>query len=301
MIFLALPDVEILDLAGPMQAFAEANGRTGGKYELATVAAEPTVASRQGLTFANVAPLCEAGPGTTIIVPGTAYERTRRVAPKILRWLRESHRAGARVAAVCTGAFVLGEAGLLDGRRCTTHWSRIDDLAARFPRARVIGDRLFVTDGDVVTSAGIASGIDMSLALIEEQHGPLIASEVARELVVYIRRNGAQSQASVYLDFRTHLHPGIHRVQDWIVQHPERNPTLDELAEVAGTSRRTLTRLFRNSTGISIKDYSQRVRIELARSLMRDPALSADAVAQRCGFAGARQLRRLLRVSSSRP
>src|SRR5205085_2241559 len=111
------------------------------------------------------------------------------------------------IAAICTGAFVLGEAGLLNGRRCTTHWSRLDELHQRFTSATVLINRLFVTDGNVTTSAGIASGIDMTLALIERAYGPLVAAEVARDMVVYIRRDGSESQQSVYLDYRTHLHP----------------------------------------------------------------------------------------------
>ena len=131
----------------------------------------------------------------------------------------------------------------------------------------MLTDRLFVTDGDVTTSAGIASGIDMALALIEQADGPLVAAEVAREMVVYLRRDGAQEQQSVYLDFRTHLHPGVHRVQDWIVRNPSQRPKLDELADMAGMSPRNLTRMFRRATGISVHEFSTRVRVERARSL----------------------------------
>jgi transcriptional regulator GlxA family with amidase domain len=165
-------------------------------------------------------------------------------------------------------------------------------LRQRFPRARVVENRLFVSDGPVTTSAGIASGIDMALALIERLHGPLAAAAVAREMVVYIRRDGAHEQESIYLDYRTHLHPGIHRVQDWLTQHPHEKTTLGELAQVAGMSTRNLTRLFRATTGLSIKEFSTRVRLELARTLLHDPELTVDGVANRCGFDNARQLRR---------
>lgn len=242
--------------------------------------------------LSRLEPLPDVDGEDLVIVPGMPYRSTLKPERAVTRWLRDAAHANAHVASVCTGSFLLGEAGLLDGRRCTTHWSRTEELQRRFTKAKVLTDRLFVSDG-VTTSAGIASGIDMALALIEQTEGPLVAAEVAREMVVYLRRDGAQEQRSVYLDYRTHLHPGVHRVQDWIIHHPSRRATLEELADVAGMSPRNLTRTFRQSTGISIKDFSTRVRLELAGTLLHDPGLTVEAVAQRCGFATARQLRRL--------
>lgn len=292
MIFLALPELEILDLAGPMQAFGGANAGSP-RYALRTVATRDTITTDQGLALSNLEPLPEVDSSALIVVPGMPYRATLQLDRKVIRWLRRAYDAGATIASVCTGSFVLGEAGLLDGRRCTTHWSRIDSLQQRFPRARVIADRLFVTDGSVVTSAGIASGIDMALALIEQKHGPLVAGQVAREMVVYLRRDGSQEQSSVYLDYRTHLHPGVHKVQDWLIQNPSQAVTLDALADVGAMSRRNLTRLFRQATGISIAEYRTRIRVELARSLLQDPTQSIESVARRCGFTGGRQLRRV--------
>ncbi len=292
MIFLALPELEILDLAGPMQAFDTAN-EARPRYALRTVSTRKSIRTHQGVILAGLEPLPEVDERALIVVPGMPYRATERFEMMVVRWLRRAHEAGAMIASVCTGSFVLGEAGLLEGRRCTTHWSRIGELQRRFPRARVLADRLFVADGSVVTSAGIASGIDMALALIERKHGPLAAAEVAREMVVYLRRDGGQEQTSVYLDYRTHLHPGVHKVQDWLVQNPSRPVTLDTLAGVGAMSRRNLTRLFRQATGITIAGYRTRVRVELARSLLQDPTLSIERVAQRCGFTGARQLRRV--------
>jgi transcriptional regulator GlxA family with amidase domain len=243
--------------------------------------------------LADLEPLPETDERSLIVVPGMPYRATQKRNAPALRWLKRAYERGATIASVCTGAFIVGDAGLLDGRRCTTHWSRVDELARRFPGARVVADRLFVVEGRIVTSAGIASGIDMALALIEAKDGPLVAAEVAREMVVYIRRDGGQDQTSIYLDYRTHLHPGIHRAQDWIVRNPARDISLDALAGIAAVSRRHLTRLFRQLTGISIKEYSTRVRLELARALLNDPALTVDSIAQRCGFTSARHLRRL--------
>ncbi|MFY0582908.1 GlxA family transcriptional regulator [Cystobacter fuscus] len=204
-----------------MQAFHEAAG-FGHPYAVASVSPTPTVRTAQGLELAGLAPLPkDVGPGDRVIVPGYPVATTR-VPPALLSWLRAAAGAGAQVCAVCTGAFALGEAGLLDGRRCTTHWRRTQELQVRFPRARVLGERLFVEDAGVITSAGISAGVDMALALLERDGGPLLASSVAREMVVYLRRDGEQSQDSVYLDFQTHLNPGVHRVQQYRSRTPRR-------------------------------------------------------------------------------
>lgn len=291
MIFVVLPEVEILDFAGPLQALSEAN-RSRQRYRIRICATRPRIVSDQGVVLSDLEPLREVVGDALVVVPGMPYRATEKIERKVTRWLADAARAGAHIASVCTGAFVLGEAGLLDGRRCTTHWSRTAELARRYPRARVLEDRLYVTDGEITTSAGIASGIDMALALIEQADGPIVAAEVAREMVVYLRRDGAQEQHSVYLDYRTHLHPGVHRVQDWIVRNPSTRATLHALADVAGMSPRSLTRTFRSATGISVLAFTTRVRLELARTLLHDPGLSMEAVAQKCGMS-ARQLRRL--------
>jgi transcriptional regulator GlxA family with amidase domain len=290
-IFAVFPGCEILDLAGPVQVFHEATA-LGARYALSYHAATPTIQTAQGLELGGLEALPDVGPGERVIVPGFPVADFR-VPPKLVTWLRRAQRAGAELCSVCTGAFALGEAGALDGRTCTTHWKRVAELQARFPRARVVGDRLFVEDDGIVTSAGIAAGIDMALALIERDAGPVVAAEVAREMVVYLRRDGAHRQDSVYLDYQTHLSPGIHQVQQHLVANPATRATLDELAEIAGMSERNLTRVFKRATGISIHDFRERLRVERARDLMRNPTLTLDAVAAACGFANGRQLRRV--------
>ena len=290
-IFALFPECEILDLAGPMQAFYEAT-LLGVPYEISYCAATPEVPSAQGLGLSRLEPLPEAYRGDLIIVPGYPPRRAK-VPARLVAWLRQAHRAGAELCSVCTGAFALGEAGVLDGKLCTTHWKCVPDLKARFPKAQVVGDRLFVIDDGVVTSAGIAAGIDMALALIERDAGPLVAGEVAREMVVYIRRDGAHDQESVYLDYQTHLSPGIHQLQQHLVGNPASRETLGELARIAAMSERNLTRVFKRATGISIHDYRERLRVARARDLMRNPMMTLDAVAAACGFADGRQLRRV--------
>jgi len=291
-IFLLLPEVEVLDLAGPLQAFHEAN-RMHRRYDVRLCSTREKICTDQGLWLSDLEPLPDVSADDLVVVPGMPYRATEQLERAAVRWLKLSHAAGAHIASICTGAFVLGEAGLLDDRRCTTHWSRTNELQRRFPRAKLLTNRLFVTDGEITTSAGIASGIDMALALIERAYGPMAAAEVAREMVVYIRRDGSDAQQSVYLDYRAHLHPGIHRVQDRLIQQPSKRESLTALASLAGMSPRHLTRLFRQTTGISVHDYATRIRLELARTLLHDPTLTMEAIATKCGFDSARQFRRV--------
>lgn len=291
-IFLLLPELEILDLAGPLQAFHEAV-HAGADLQVRLGSPEPRVRTDQGLCLAELEPLPEPAADDLVVVPGMRFAALDAVGPRVLSWLREAHETGAQLASVCTGAFLLGRAGLLDGRQCTTHWSRVEELQRRFPAARVLESRLFVHDGPVTTSAGIASGIDMALALLERRFGPLLVAAVAREMVVYLRRDGSHRQQSVYLDYRTHLHPGVHRVQDWLIANPAERASLAELGRLAALSPRHLTRVFRQATGVSVQEFTTRLRLELARGLLHDPRLTVEGVAARCGFASARQLRRL--------
>lgn len=290
--FLIVPEVHVLDLAGPMQVFFEANG-FGADYEIHSCAVEPTIRTAQGLTLSALEPLPEIKPGDLVLVPGLESSTLDDLSHVPSRWLRGVEPAGGTVGSICSGAFVLGRAGLLDGRQCTTHWKVADLLQALHPRARVIRDRLYVRDGALITSAGVTSGIDMALSMVEEEHGPVLVSRVAREMVVYLRRTGESAQESIFLDYRTHIHPGVHRVQDWLMTHVNEKPTIAKLADVAGMSPRNLTRVFRQSTGITLKDYATRIKLEVATRLLRNPEYTLERVAAECGFQDARQLRRL--------
>ncbi len=300
-VMLILPEAELLDLAGPAQVFDVANG-LGADYTLSFVGTVPRVRSAQGLELLVPSALPAITGDDLVLVPGVRRSsRSTSADLHILAWLRGAADAKARIAAVCTGAFLLGEAGLLDGRRCTTHWSLVAALAARFPRAIVEDAALFVQDAGVTTSAGIASGIDMALWLVEQDRGPLVAARVARELVVYLRRDGRHGQSSIYLEYRTHLQPRVHRAQDWLIEHFTTTVTLEQLADVVGTSPRHLARSFKAATGLTPLGYQQRLRLEFAATLMQDPALTLDTIADRCGFDDARSLRRLWREQYGQP
>jgi len=283
----------VLDFAGPLQAFFEANS-FGGEYRIEHCSTSPRAETNQGLQLNDLAPLPAIAEGDLAIVPGFTPGKLRLPRPMIA-WLKKSYDQGASISSVCTGAFALGEAGLLTDRRCTTHWKRAAELQKQYPRARVLADRLFVEDGRIISSAGIAAGIDMALALIERDLGPQAAAKVAREMVVYLRRDAHHPQQSVYLDYRTHLHPGVHAVQDWLTAHPGRKGNIAELAKIAHMSPRNLTRTFREMTGVSVQNYRTRLRLEHAHALISNPELTLEAVASQCGFADARQFRRVWR------
>ncbi|MEU8801938.1 AraC family transcriptional regulator [Spirillospora sp. NPDC048819] len=313
-VFLLVPGVHLLDLAGPAQVFYTAAG-DGLPYRLSYVADHPgtqeagtgedaaavSVVTAQGLPLLAPAAWPRLTGDDIIMVPGWRWGRGPQAlqaphAPPVSRGtarrLAAHHAAGGLVASVCAGAFALAHAGLLDGRRCTTHHELQDALARRHPRATVVRDVLYVTDGRVVTSAGIASGIDLALHLLAARHGPGAAARTARTMVVYARRNGDEPQAGIMLRHRGHLSDAVHRAQDLIDAGYTRPLPLAALAAEAGVSERTLTRRFTAATGLTPLRYQQELRLERAEHLLGQGA-TAEAAARAVGFTDARMLRRL--------
>jgi transcriptional regulator GlxA family with amidase domain len=259
-------------------------------------ASSTETSSAQGLIFKTETELPEIRRDDLVIIPGQWSKHIKNgqlLTARIRAWLREAYKTGAHLASVCSGAFALGEAGFLNGRRCTTHWSLTDELQRRYPDARVATTALYVHDGRITTSAGIASGIDMALSLIELHYGPTLTAKVARDLVVFLRRHGGHNQTSIYLSFRDHLHPGVHRVQDWLSTHFAEPVRLPRLAKLANMSSRNLVRAFKTTTGLTPLQYQQRLRLEFAGSLLRDSRLTLESIAESCGFADTRHFRRL--------
>jgi transcriptional regulator GlxA family with amidase domain len=292
-LLLVLPEVHLLDLSGPAQVFDTAND-FGTRYRLEFVGPQPRVKSAQGLVL-EAKPLPEVNANDLIVIPGVRlkHQRLPNLDSGLNVWLNNASAKGASIASVCAGALVLLELGLLDGKRFTTHWTLFDSVRARHPNARLQDTALFVTDGRITTSAGIASGIDMALSLVERDHGPILTAKTARELVVYLRRDGTAGQTSVYLEHRTHLHSGVHRVQDHLMQHANQKLKLEALSSIANLSPRGLTHAFKQATGLTPLEYQTRLRLELAQNLLHDPKLSLELIAERCGFEDARHLRRL--------
>ncbi len=295
-VFLLLPHVHLLDLSGPAQVF-DAAYQAGVPYTLRYCSSQPTRVSAQGLTLTDLSPLPSLTADDLVIVPGIKHQSNVRhevlLDQETRDWLAATAQGGTHMASICTGAFALGEAGLLNGQRCTTHWAYLEDLRARYPEARVLDNMLFVKDHTLATSAGVASGIDLALAFLEQEQGPLFAAQIARYLVLYLRHNGFQAQESIYLEYRTHVHSGVHRVQDYLINHVAECVQVGELANVAGVSTRELYRTFKEATGLTPVQYHQRLRIELATTLLPNRSLSIEEIAFKCGFEDVRHFRRL--------
>ena len=299
-VFFAPPGVTALDLIGPLQVFQLAGSSFGSPYRIEVCALTRTVPVVGNLRFSNLVPYeqIELGPDDILFVSGWTGPplltlQILQKHPSLFEWIRKAWRAGATVCSICTGAYLLAEAGILDGCACATHWMDIDDLQKRYPRINVRKGILFAEAGNVFTSAGVASGIDLAIHLIGLRHGPKLAFEMARMLVVYLRRSGESEQDSVYLRYRNHLDDLVHRAQSILIERLDAPPSLGLLAKEAGASPRTLSRRFRQSLGLSMGEYLRELRLERARSLLREEGSKVEDVAKACGFGGSRQLRNL--------
>jgi transcriptional regulator GlxA family with amidase domain len=303
---LAFPDAQVLDVTGPWEVFAIAN-RLGNprppRYALSLVApAAGPFATSGGLSLVADQSLAQAsGPVDTLIVAGGLGTRPPARDPRLVAWIRRTARRARRVASVCSGAFLLAEAGVLDGRRAVTHWAMCDALQRRFPAVRVERDPIFLRDGPVFTSAGVTTGMDLALELVEEDFGRELALTVARLLVLFLRRPGGQSQFSVQLAAQLAERNGLREVQGWIADHPDGDCSVEALARRARMSPRNFARVFRREIGVTPAAYVEAQRVEAARRLLETTARNVADVAEACGFARVetmhRAFRRVLRVA----
>jgi transcriptional regulator GlxA family with amidase domain len=288
---LVFPDFQILDATGPLAAFEVAGRHSPGAYAVETVAAVAgPVASSSGLRVL-AGPLPDADGIDTLVAAGGQGTRQHRFDPRVRDFLAEASGRTRRIASVCSGAYLLAEAGLLDGRRATTHWRVAEGFARAYPRVKVEADRIHIRDGDVWTSAGITAGIDLALALIAEDHGEALARAVAQELVVFHRRPGGQSQYSALLD----LAGGVGRFAEllaWARARLREPLSVDALAEQARMSPRTFHRAFTAETGTTPAKAIERLRLEAARILVEQDDRTIDAVALETGFSDPERMRR---------
>ncbi len=298
--FLLFPQIELLDLAGPLQVFMEAQYQ-GLNLELAyfSYTVQEPVASAAGLVFGPLQHYSEAQlqDGDYLFIPGIraeTFERDLAAEAAFVEWIRRQAAANVQLCSVCNAAFILGEAGLLDKRECTTHWRAAQMLQQQYPQSKVLNDVLYVKSGNIYTSAGISSGIDLALFLVEEWKDAFFAHKVARALVIYHRRNPGDPQHSIYLEYRNHVNAGIHQVQDYLVENMQTSLTIEQLAAMVAMSGRNLSRVFKEHTGITINQYLTLLRIEKAKTLRRNPAYTMEHIAAECGFRSARQLQRIL-------
>jgi transcriptional regulator GlxA family with amidase domain len=298
-LIVAFDGVQSLDLTGPLEVFTGANaylaGHGGGpayRIAVATLGAAP-VRTSSGLTIVPDTDLRDAPDAHTLLVPGG--DGTRSAGPafdELAGWLRRHAPRAQRVTSVCTGAFLLARAGLLAGRRVTTHWAYADALAREFPETTVDPEPIYVRDGAIVTSAGVTAGIDLALALVEDDVGREAALSVARHLVVFLRRPGGQAQFSAQLRAQLARREPLREVQQWISERPAADLSVDSLAARAGLSPRHFARSFATETGMTPGRYVDRVRLEAARRGLEDTGDGIEQVARYCGYGTPEAMRR---------
>jgi len=299
--FIIPPTVELLDLAGPVQVFTEAKFY-GFDIQLEFYSFSLNPVSTSGLGFGPLKSYKEAllQPDDFIFVPGMDFDYINSISfgaeIEFFRWLKECSDNKVTLCSVCNGAFALGKAGLLKHTECTTHWRRVDQLKLQFPEAKILTDVLFIKSNNVYTSAGISAGIDLALAILEELKGPFFTHKVARGLVVYHRRSGNHKQHSIYLDYRNHINPQVHAVQDYLIDNLSGENHINTLANHVNMSPRNLSRIFKEKTGSTILEYLTLLRIELANTMLNNPEYTLEYIASKCGYRSARQLQRILKT-----
>jgi transcriptional regulator GlxA family with amidase domain len=302
------PRLLLLDIAGPLEVLRQANRvQDAVRFEVVYVGPQATLQTSIGIKLSGIEPLPkELKEGAWVVLAGDV-EHVMQIGGKadqgkpatdaeaekaIVHWLKSVVRPNHRLISICTGALTLARAGLLDGYACTTHYLGYEELAEIAPKARILENRLYVVDGERYSSAGITAGIDLMLHLVHQCTDQSCALAVARYLLVYLRRSGSDPQLSPWLEGRNHIHPAVHRAQDAIAADLTKSWSLAALARLAGASDRHLSRLFHEHVGMSIPEYSNRLRVAYAQELLRETRIDMEQVAEQSGFNSTRQLRR---------
>jgi transcriptional regulator GlxA family with amidase domain len=288
---LVFPDFQLLDAAGPISVFEIASRLAGAEPSIRTIAAVPgPVRSSAGVELLARGFRPSAAISTLIVAGGSGVNAASKC-DKTLGFLRAMAKRGVRIASVCSGAFILAEAGLLDGRRATTHWQRTRQFLSRYPQVKLEPDQIFVRDGDIWSSAGISAGIDLALAMVAEDLGDEIAKQAARQLVLYHRRSGGQSQFSSLLELKA---PSgrFGPLLSWAREHLDAPLTVEALAEQAGMSTRHFARAFIAETGTTPSKAVERLRVEVARQQVQSSSEAIERVAETTGFRDPERMRR---------
>jgi transcriptional regulator GlxA family with amidase domain len=293
---LAFPRFQLLDVAGPADVFVEASRQLGEPraYQVQVISTEEgMLKSSSGLRLAVDATVAtHRGPIDTLLVAGSPNIEDMASDVQLQDWLRRQSRTVRRYGSVCTGAFVLAATGLLDGKRVATHWNSTARLAAAYPRTCVEADAIYVKDGKLFTSAGVTAGMDLALAMVEEDHGRELALRVARELVMFLKRPGGQSQFSAHLAAQTSERSGVREVQDYVLANLKDDLSVPVLASRAGMSERSFARIFRTETGTTPAEFVENARIDAARRLAEESDLPAKRLADTVGYANVDGFRR---------
>lgn len=296
---------QILDIAGPLEVFTKANhhlpATSAEPFRYEPIVASPAggiIASSSGMQIAGTRAIADLDEDLdTVMIAGGSEAALHNVATStgLLQWIAARAPRTKRVASVCTGAFLLGGSGLLDARRATTHWSATKTLERMLPKTEVVPDAIFVGDGHIFTSAGVTAGIDLSLAFVEQDCGPRVALNTARELVLYLRRVGGQSQFSTSLAAQANAVDGLRAIVAWIEEHPDGDLSIPSLAERAAMSERTFARTFRAETGMTPARYVELVRLDRAKQLLETTKWPLARIADRSGLGSAATLARTFR------
>ncbi len=292
---LVLPQVHLLDLAGPAQVLY--NPSILGPTRLHYVSPVAGVVSAQGLSLSALEPLPHSIKENSWVLVIGSYQSKQvyqtEVGKKAATWLQQQEWGDLTLGCICSGALLAAKAGLLTDKSCTTHHHLIEQLKEAAPTSKVLENRLFVGDGNIWTSAGISTGIDLCLHLVSRFWDHQTANQIARNLVLYHRRNGDDPQLSIWLQHRNHVNQRIHKIQDLLTSNPSRNWTRQELAEQSYLSPRHLNRLFSKQTGTTLGDYQQQLKVALARELITQSDLPLGEISDRAGFGSDRQFRRV--------
>jgi transcriptional regulator GlxA family with amidase domain len=296
-VILAVPPTNELDVVGPFQVFGTVNrlfGQRSAPYKLAVASsvAEESIAGYSGLSILSQSFYRDVSDkiDTLLIAGGTGARYGGE--PNVLKWITRMSKKVRRLGSVCTGAFLLAEAGLLDGKRATTHWAFAEEFAARYSRVLIDPDPIWSRDGKIYTSAGVTAGMDLALALIEEDLGGKVALAVARDLVLFLRRPGSQSQFSRSLEAQKLTRKPLQELVVWMVENLNKDLSVENLATHAAMNRRNFTRVFASELGASPARYVEQLRIEAARRLLEESRQSVEEIAYACGFSSGELLRR---------
>ena len=289
------PPVQILDVTGPLEVFAHAPGY---KIEVAAPGGSHVLATNRGVSLDGAIPIEEiTGPIDTLVIAGGPGAECGLYDTAYLRWIAEMSARSRRVASICTGAFALAAAGILDGKRAVTHWRFCDRLAREFPKVSVNPDAIYLRDGSIYTSAGITAGIDLTLALVEEDHGHKTALDIARQLVMFLVRPGGQAQYSHMLSRQAVTSEPLRELQVWMLENLKEDLTVESLADRMGVSARHFSRVCQRETNMNPGQFVDRMRVEAAQQMIDSSSMGLKEIADACGFKSADAMRRtFLRV-----
>lgn len=310
-VFVAGPGTEILDLVGPLQVFARASdmhcrGKAGARpiysIEVVSVSSSRSLTANCGLHFATNKTFQQiTGKIDTLLIAGGDAIEQNKIGAEAVRWLKRTASRCRRVGSVCTGALLLARAGLLDGRRATTHWNWCQTLIKRAPRSEIDPDPIFVRDENVYTSAGVTAGMDLALALVEEDHGSRLALQVARNLVLYLRRPGGQSQFSAALSLQATDRKPLRELESWVLDNLNQPLTVPVLAQRVSMSPRNFARVFTGEMKTTPAKFVERLRIEAARRRLEESQNSMETIATECGFGNVNAMRNVFQRTLKTP